>query len=99
MAYPNNWCGECPTWLAIEDHHDLQKAIDNTCQYCPLFSTQQFVRHMNTGCCYPLEADGKTVIICGAHLTPDIDGKMWAYADRYEAKEVHISDPYANHKH
>jgi hypothetical protein len=44
-----------------------------------------------------LEADGKTVIICGAHLTPKIDGKFWEYVDRYIEKIAQPSDPFGGH--
>lgn len=59
----------------------------------------KYVRHIPTQCCYKLEDDGKTVIICGAHLTPKIDGKIfWEYVDEYVEKVVVASDPYANHR-
>ena len=59
----------------------------------------KYVRHIPTQCCYKLEDDGKTVIICGAHLTPEIDGKIfWEYTDEFNEKIVVASDPYANHK-
>ena len=58
----------------------------------------QYVRHIPTQCCYPLEDDGKTVIICGAHLEPKIDGKIfWEYVDKYYPKEVKPSNPFAKH--
>jgi hypothetical protein len=58
----------------------------------------QYVRHIPTQCCYPLEEDGKTVIICGAKLTPEIDGKIfWEYTDSYVEKIIKPVDPYANH--
>lgn len=95
MAYPNNECGECSAWLSADTNNDKDKIIHTDCQYCPLFSTQQFVRHIPSQCCYPLEADGKTVIICGAHLTPKIDGKIfWEYVDRYIEKIAQPSDPF-----
>lgn len=59
----------------------------------------KYVVHIPTNCCYPLEADGKTVIISGAHLMPKIDGEVfWKYTDEYFEKEVVPSDPHANHK-
>lgn len=94
MAYPNNKCGECSAWLSVETRYDKEKIIHTDCQHCPLFSTQQFVRHIPSQCCYPLEADGKTVIICGARLTPKVDGKFWEYVDRYIEKVTQPSDPF-----
>ena len=59
---------------------------------------KKFVKHIPSGCCYPLEDDGKTVIICGARLTPEIDGNIfWEYVDEYIEKIVIPSDPYAAH--
>lgn len=59
----------------------------------------KYVMHIPTGCCYPLEPDGKTVIICGACLTPEIDGKVfWRYTDKFVEKVPTPSDPYANHR-
>ena len=55
----------------------------------------EYVVHIPTGCCYKLEPDGKTVIICGAHLTPTVDGEVfWKYSDVYFEKEVVPSNPY-----
>lgn len=55
----------------------------------------KYVVHIPTGCCYKLEPDGKTVIICGAHLTPAIDGEVfWKYSDVYFEKEIVPSNPY-----
>lgn len=55
----------------------------------------EYVVHIPTDCCYKLEPDGKTVIICGAHLTPTIDGEVfWKYSDVYFEKEVVPSNPY-----
>lgn len=59
----------------------------------------KYLQHIPTGCCYPIEPDGKTVIICGAHLTPKVDGKIfWRYTNEYFKKELKPSDPYKNHK-
>ena len=59
----------------------------------------KYVVHIPTNTCHKLEEDGKTVIICGAHLTPKIDGKIfWRYTDEYFEKEVKPSDPMANHR-
>ena len=58
----------------------------------------KFVRHIPTQCCCPLEADGVTVIICGARLTPKVDGKVfWEYTDKYVEKVIKPSDPFINH--
>lgn len=58
-----------------------------------------YLRHIPTQCCYLLEPDGETVIICGAHLKPKVDGKIfWEYTDEYVEKVVVPSNPYANHK-
>ena len=91
---PNNHCGECPVWLAIElDNFD--ELSEKHCKKC---FAAQYVVHIPTGCCYPLEPEGKTVIICGAHLTPKIDGKVfWRYSDVFVEKIVKPSDPFANH--
>ena len=54
----------------------------------------KYVVHIPTNCCYELEPDGKTVIICGAHLTPKIDGEtFWRYSDVYFEKVVVPVDP------
>ena len=59
----------------------------------------KYVKHIPTQCCYPLEADGKTIIICGAPIVPKVDGKVfWEYVDEYTEKIVKPSDPYANHR-
>ena len=58
----------------------------------------KYIVHIPSGCCYPLEADGKTVIICGAELQPTVDGEIfWRYSDEYFEKEIIPSDPYAGH--
>ena len=101
MSYPNNECGECPVWLAIGEEcgTSWRDAIAKYCTKCKIFTNQKFVRHIPTRCCYPLEDDGKTVIIAGTYLTPKIDGEVfWEYVDRYIPKIVVPSDPYANHK-
>ena len=87
--YPNNYCGECPVFLEGANSDEL-------CAACP--SRPLYVIHIPSGCCYPLEPDGKTVIICGAHLTPEIDGKVfWRYSRKYVEKVVVPTDPFANH--
>ena len=61
--------------------------------------SKKIVRHIPTQCCYYTEEDGKTVIICGAYLTPEIDGKIfWEYVDEFVEKEIKPSDPYAPHR-
>lgn len=56
---------------------------------------KKYVRHIPTGCCFPLEADGKTVIICGACLTPEIDGKIfWEYTNEYVEKVIVPTDQF-----
>lgn len=99
MSYPNNNCGECPAWLGMSPlDFPINPTINNVCITCKLFTEQKFVKHIPTQCCYPLEDDGKTVIICGAKLTPEIDGKIfWKYVDKYERKVFTPSDPYANY--
>lgn len=58
--------------------------------------SKKIVRHIPTQCCFYTEEDGETVIICGAHLTPKIDGKIfWEYVDEFVEKEIKPSDPYA----
>ena len=102
MSYPNNECGECEVWLNLGECNvlpDIRTAIDKHCKNCKVFLNQKFVRHIPSQCCYPIEEDGKTVIIAGARLTPEIDGKIfWEYVDEYTPKIVVPSDPYANHK-
>ena len=57
----------------------------------------KYLRHIPSQCCYPLEPDGKTIIICGAHLTPEVDGKIfWEYTDEYIEKTPQPNDPYHN---
>ena len=36
MRYPNNNCGECPTWLAIDEPEGIPKkeAIEKYCSKC-----------------------------------------------------------------
>lgn len=100
MRYPCNECGECYAWLALEEPEGISRdiAYRDYCSKCELFQSQKFVRHIPSGCCYPLEDDGKTVMICGANLTPTIDGKIfWEYVDKYEYKISEPSNPYANH--
>ena len=87
--YPDNDCGECPVWLADAES-------DEHCADCPARS--KYVVHIPSGCCYKLEPDGKTVIVCGARLTPTIDGEVfWKYSDVYFEKMVVPVDPRANH--
>lgn len=58
---------------------------------------KKIVRHIPTQCCYYTEEDGKTVIICGAHLTPEIDGKIfWEYVDKFEEKKPQPPNPCYN---
>ena len=91
MNKPNNYCGECPVWLA-----DAEGGAE--CDACIVNAKPKYVIHIPSGCCYPLEPDGKTVIICGAHLTPEIDGKIfWRYSDVFVEKIVKPSDPFAKH--
>lgn len=35
MNYPNNYCGECPIWLAIGEDITKEEAIDRYCNHCP----------------------------------------------------------------
>jgi hypothetical protein len=47
----------------------------------------KYLKHIPTQCCYPLEPDGKTIIICGAKLTPVVDGKIfWEYTNEFVEK-------------
>ena len=55
--------------------------------------SKKIVRHITTDCCYYTEEDGKTVIICGAHLTPELDGKFWEGVSEYKKKIVISVDP------
>ena len=98
MAYPNNYCGECPVWLAQGDMEGfaLYESMANYCTKCHLFTNQQFIRHIPSGAVYPLEPDGKTVIICGADLSPTPDGVFWEYTDKYEYHRPIPVDPYHN---
>lgn len=48
--------------------------------------SKKIVRHITTDCCYYTEEDGKTVVICGAHLTPELDGKFWEEVSEYKEK-------------
>lgn len=60
--------------------------------------SKKIVRHIPSQCCYYTEEDGVTVVICGARLTPEIDGKIfWEYVDHYIEKVIKPSDPYINH--
>ena len=57
----------------------------------------KYVLHIPSGCCYPLEPNGKTVIICGTQLEPKIDGEIfWKYIDEYVEKVAKPSDPFAS---
>ena len=90
MATPNNYCGECPIWLA--DNADLT----TLCPSCP--SRPQYAIHIPSGSCYPIEPDGRTIIVAGVAITPKIDGKVfWKYSDVYVEKIVKPSDPFAGH--
>lgn len=87
-VYPDNHCGECSVWLA-----DAEGGAE--CDACIANMAPKYVIHIPTGCCYPLEPDGKTVIISGAHLTPEIDGKVfWKYSYVYFEKEVVPTNPF-----
>jgi hypothetical protein len=57
--------------------------------------SKKIVRHITTDCCFYTEEDGKTVIICGACLTPELDGKFWEEVSEYKEKEIVPVDPYA----
>ena len=98
MSYPNNDCGECAGWLAFGEINK-EKLVRTYCMNCKIFKEQRFIRHIPSGCCYPLEEDNKTVIICGAYLTPNIDGKVfWEYTDKYEQKVLTPSNPHHSTK-
>jgi hypothetical protein len=58
----------------------------------------KYIKHISTQCCYELQADGKTVEICGCRLQPTVDGILWEYTDTYTDKVIIPSDPYANHR-
>ena len=100
MSYPSNKCGECPAWLSIGESEGVikEKTISDYCINCKVFLSQKFVKHIPTQCCYPLEDDGKTVVICGARLAPEIDNKFWEYTDKYVVKMPTPSDPYAKYR-
>lgn len=56
----------------------------------------KYLKHIPTQCCYPLEPDGKTIIICGAKLTPVVDGKIfWEYANEYTEKVPEPADMFS----
>lgn len=56
----------------------------------------KYLRHIPTQCCYPLEPDGKTIIICGAQLTPEVDGKIfWEYTNEYTEKVIKPTDMFS----
>ena len=60
---------------------------------------KKYIKHIPTQCCYELEADGKTIEICGCRMQPVVDGEIfWEYTDEYVEKVVVPSDPYANHR-
>ena len=56
--------------------------------------SKKIVRHITTDCCYHTEEDGKTVIICGARLTPELDGKFWEKVSEYKEKIITSVDPF-----
>ena len=59
----------------------------------------KYIKHIPTQCCYKLEADGKTIEICGCRMQPEVDGKIfWEYTDEYVEKVVTPSDPYARYR-
>ena len=60
--------------------------------------SKKIVRHITTDCCFYTEEDGKTVIICGVRLTPELDGKFWEEVDKFIEKEIVPSNPYAANK-
>ena len=95
-SLPSNWCGECPVWLAQGDMEGLAiyESMATYCTKCHLFTNQQFIRHIPSGAVYPLEPDGKTIIICGADLSPTPDGVFWEYVDKYEYRRPVPVDPY-----
>lgn len=94
MSYPNNECGSCPAWLSVNTSYDVSHIISTTCKDCNLFNSQKFVCHIPSGCCYPLEDDGKTITTCGASLTPTIDGIVWKYTDKFTYKEIKPVNPF-----
>ena len=58
----------------------------------------RYIKHIPTQCCYELEADGKTIEICGCRMQPKVDGKIfWEYTNTYIEKTVVPVDPYLNH--
>lgn len=93
MSYPNNDCGECVGWLAFGEVNK-EKLIRTYCMDCKLFKKQRFIRHIPSGCCYPLEDDGKTITICGANFTPTIEGIVWEYTDKFTYKEIKPINPF-----
>lgn len=94
-SLPSNWCGECPVWLAMGEMESLPiyDTIGTYCVKCKAFNAQKFVQHIPTQCCYPLELDGKTIMICGAPVVPEIDDKFWRYVDHYIHKAIVPVDP------
>ncbi|MBO5711427.1 MAG: hypothetical protein J6R47_01180 [Acholeplasmatales bacterium] len=94
MSYPNNNCGECPVWLAMDTLNDKIELTGKCCTKCKIFTEQRFIRHIPSKTCYPLEPDGETVIICGCILKPIIDGDIfWEYVDSYYYKPPTPVDP------
>jgi hypothetical protein len=55
--------------------------------------SKKIVRHIATDCCYYTEEDGKTVIICDIHFTPELDGKFWEEVSEYKEKIPTCVDP------
>ena len=106
MSYPNNNCGECSIWFAIGEDITKAEALNRYCNHCPANyqikeepMKHKYLRHIPSGACYPLESDGKTIIIRDVCLTPEVDGKIfWEYVDEYTEKIAKPSNPYANHK-
>lgn len=39
MLFPNSYCGECPIWLAIDDHN-YEEILEN-CQKCKVINDDQ----------------------------------------------------------
>ena len=89
MSKPNMYCGECPVWLA-----DAEGGAE--CDACIVNKSPKYVVHIPTNCCYELEPDGKTVVICGADLSPTPDGVFWEYTDKYEYTRPVPVDSYHN---
>lgn len=56
----------------------------------------KYLKHIPTQCCYPLEPDGKTIIICGIRMTPKVDGEIfWEYTNEYTEKVPKPADMFS----